>query len=224
MSDEPVNALAEISKVMDSSLAKRTDNMFDRVSKSSDYFPRLQLSSGASDICKKEKVPLNTFTYVVSEDNFIDCGKEVDILPLSWRPKAIDMSGSTPVAVYDADSEAFKSIEERSNISNSRCSWGPEFLVWIPGIKKFATLMMGSKSARPESKNIREQMMKGCTLKNANAQNDKYTWRVIQAFPCTTPFALPSAEEVADANKRFEAEILKAANIVPADPVTNKAR
>jgi hypothetical protein len=207
MGEEQVNALAELEKAVNNSLSIRDDKAFAALTKSSEYFPRLQLCTSSSNLCKEGKVGINEYAYIVSDDDFTVLGKELEIIPIAWRPKALDMSGAKPVSVYDEKSEAFNAIATKSDTKDSKCTFGPEFLVWIPKNKKFACLHMGSKTNRPESKNIRPHMMKGVTLKSYTIKTEKYTWQGINAFPCTTPLEGPDPKEALEVLNKFNKEV-----------------
>ena len=115
------------------------------------FLARLMLYGSKSEPVTEEKVPVG-YSYVEGKDGFTYLGKDIDILALSWRPKAIDMSGDQIIANHDIQSDQFKAIRHKAdNVSNSSCMYGPEFLVWIPAIGKFATFLMGSKTARNEA-------------------------------------------------------------------------
>lgn len=199
------NALAEIQKIVAGAI-QPADQVFDSVSKSVDYLCRLQLCGSNSKLFKKNKIAKGNYAYIVAEDNFTDLGASVDILPIVWRPKALDMSGDSPVSIYDVNSPEFKDISARSMQQNSECTFGPEFLIWIPSNKKFASLHFGSKTSRKDAGDLRALLGKGATITHRIVENEKYVWEAMVINPCSTPFELPLGEELQTAIDKFQTE------------------
>lgn len=191
-------------------IAKFNDNVFESISKGGDYFSRLQLMTSNTAECKAGKFPTNHFA-LVDGKIFTDVGDSVNVFVLAWRPKAIDMSGENVMCVYDPKVDAsgmvtdptFKNIMERSEDANSQCMYGPEYLVYIPHVKKFATLFLGSKSGRRESPNIKSRMGNTCTLKNAMVSNKRFTWCAIVSSGCSLPLDPPAPELAAINIEKF---------------------
>jgi hypothetical protein len=178
-----------------------TDKDWDEASKAGDYLPRLQLMTAAADKCKSGEFPINHFA-LVNGQNFIDLGETVSILVIEWRPKAIEM-GEEVISVFDTGHPEFSRIRALSAEKDSRCMYGPEFLVWVPGIEKFATFFMGTKSMRREANLVREQMQKAVTLKPHKIVSSKYTWFSPKVELCTTVFDLPGEDEISEEYKKF---------------------
>ena len=200
------NALATLQAAIGQNALQKDNAIFDSLAKSADYFGRLQLCGSNSKHFKKNLIPKAHYAYIVTEEDFTDLGLQIDIFPIAWRPKAIDMTGKTPVAIFDEKSPEFKEISERSFQQNSNCAYGPEFLVWIPAIGKFAGFFLGSKTARSEAKNVRELIGKGCTLNHVIIDNGTNIWEGITAKPCSTPFVLPAPEALTANINKFNAE------------------
>jgi hypothetical protein len=200
------NALADLKTIIGEAQPLATNETFDTISTAVDYFPRLQLCGSSSTLFKKNKIPKQHYASVLTDDKFNDLGLSVDILPLAWRPKALDMTGDTPLSCYDEKSATFKDIQTRSAVKDSKCAFGPEFLVWIPTIKTFACLFMGSKTARSEAGKVRELLSQGATLNSTVLEAKGYIWEAIVVNPCTTPFELPSAAGLRSALEKFQAE------------------
>ena len=59
---------------------------------SAGFLPRLQLFSGNSDMTKRGKIPIAHYGLVTGRDSVDDLGPEVEILPVSWRPKAMRLT------------------------------------------------------------------------------------------------------------------------------------
>lgn len=209
-SDDP-NALAKLAEMTQASLQVHADGVLEAVAKSADYLCRLALCGSASTLFKKNKIPKGHYAYITSKDDFIDLGLSVDVMPIGWRPKAIDMSNDMPVSFYDVASQGFKDTCEKSKVSDSNCTYGPEYLVWIPQIKKFATLHYSSKTARKDYKEIHNLLNKGVTLSHKIVENDKHIWESMVATTCSTPFDLPDLTVAQDTLTKFMDEMKKKA-------------
>ena len=72
------------------------DEAFDASTKSGNYLARMQLMTANSEKCKGGDFPINHYA-LVTGSNMVDIGKDVDVLVISWRPKAIALR-----AVFDA--------------------------------------------------------------------------------------------------------------------------
>lgn len=183
-------------------LQKYSDDDFSKVV-TAGYFPRLQLMTAKSDECIAQRFPVNHYAFIRDQE-LIDLGETVDCLPIAWRPKALDVSDrSQVISVYDPDSDEFKRIYAESGVQDSGCMYGPEFLIWIPQIKQFGCLFMGSKSARRESGNIKTKLQSPITLKSKLIETAKYKWYSPVATICTTPFELPTPEILLDNVEKF---------------------
>jgi hypothetical protein len=157
-----------------------------------------------SDACKMGLVPMGTYGLVTGK-NITQLGNEVDVLVISWRPTAIDMRGEeTVTSSHDPNDPAFKDIANRAdNESDSGCAYGVEFLIYVPAAKKFATYLMGSKSARREAPALKGKMSSAATLKVDLASNKRYKWHVPVVTACSTPFDIPALEELKEKAETF---------------------
>jgi len=191
----------ELANVVDvASLQKYDDKTFDGMS-SSTFLPRLQLMSASSDMCKQGKFPINHYAQITGQ-TYTDVGAEVDVLVIAWRPKAMKI-GEDIIVSHNPDCELFKQIERESEGKDSGCMYGPEFLVYIASTKKFATLFLGSKSARREGNNVRARLGKAATMKSQFIEWKSYKWQAPTCIACNTPFDLPSTEEIVAEAEKF---------------------
>lgn len=189
------------SEALGGQIQKYDDKAFEAVVTSGNYLPRLQLMTSQSEKCKEGAFPINNYALVVGEI-FHDLGKEVDILVICFRPKAIEI-GDAVITVFDQNSEEFKRIVAKSELPNSGCMYGPEFLVYVPSQKKFATFFMGSKSARKEAPAVRALLQAAATLKSKKISTSQHTWFAPQAVPCSTPFELPNMDDLKKEVEKF---------------------
>ena len=193
--------LVHLGEEAENQLVKFSDDDFAAAASSGSYFPRLQLMTSNSKQCKNGEFPINHFALVVDQ-TFTDLGDEVDILVLSWRPKAIDI-GDEIISVFDPNADEFKRIQQEAENPNSGCMFGPEYLVYIPQVEKFATFFMGSKTMRREAPNVKARIKKAGTLKAGKIENKKYTWFSPQIVPCSTPFDPPAQDKLLEAVESF---------------------
>jgi len=146
--------------------------------------------------------PMNHWA-LVRDQNYVDIGADVDVAIVSWRPKALDMSGESIITCYDHKDAVFIRIQEKAGLKDSKCMSGAEFLVWVPSKKCFATLFMGTKSARREAPTIKSRMGKAATLKSKKIETKSYKWYAPLCVACSTPFELPPQELVVEVLTKF---------------------
>jgi hypothetical protein len=180
---------------------KYDDKAFEATSTSANYLPRISLQTSQSKKCKSGEFPINSYAQI-SGQLYFDLGKEVDVLVIAWRPKALEM-GENVISVYDHTDPEFARISEKSEIKDSGCQYGPEFLLWIPKTKKFATFFMGSKSSRREAPALKNLLQAAATLKSKHIETKKYDWYAPSITPCNTPFELPPMEEIMKEVEKF---------------------
>lgn len=201
MSDE--HAIVSVNDLSGMLPTKYDDSDFSDVSKSGgDFLPRLQLMTGTSEKCKAGEFPVNNYALVEGQ-NFTDLGKNVDVAILSWRPKALEI-GEVIISRYDPKDSEFQRIMEKSNTPKSGCMFGPEFLIYVGSVGRFATFFCSSKSARREAPNIKNLMVGLGTLGSQKIEKGKYTWYSPQVRACSTPLAeMPTVVELQEQVEKF---------------------
>lgn len=182
-------------ELVPASEAQNTVASIDEVTSSAGYLGRLQLMTANSAVCKSGEFAVNHFAYIMDKANK-DLGTTVDILVCAWRGKALDTGSDEIVESLDPQSEVYKNIQRKADTANSGCMHGPEYLVWIPELSKFATLFYGSKSARRESKSIHALLRCGATLSAKKCETPKFTWFTCTADECEDPGVMPDQEEL----------------------------
>jgi len=187
--------LARIDDLANLGLNKFTDEDFDAsTSSNTDYLPQIRLMTSNSGPCKEGEFPVNNYA-LIADSKFTDLGKNVDALIVAFRPRAIRVKGAF-VASSDPSSETFQQIVEASKVKDSGNMYGPEFLLYLPSVSQWATLLMASPSARRVSPSLKANLQKAVTLGSATAKNDEYTWKVISCITCSTLFDLPTSEDL----------------------------
>ena len=183
--------------------SKYSDEAFDKSASSGNFTPRLQLLTSNSGPCKDGEFPANHYALVKDSKNQ-DLGKEVDVVVLSWRPKAMDMSGDSIITSHDPESDTYQQIQTKSETKDSGCMWGPEFLVWIPSAKSYATLFFGGKSSRRVAPEVKGLMHKGATLGSKKIETPQYSWFTNTCQACSSPGDLPAMDEIKEEINKFE--------------------
>jgi len=197
-----------------------TDEQFAELAKGGDYLGRMQLYT-KSKANMKGLIPQGHYGIPESDEEIIDLGPSVDVLPLARRPKAIDMTDMEALVIsYDMESEEFKRIAAKSTEADSHCQYGPSFLVYERSTRRFLEFFCGNKSCRIESKklfpflpltqagidalaaagndvsNLKPHGPIPVTLKVKVAENRKGTWHVPVVVICSTPFASLPPDDV----------------------------
>lgn len=186
----------------DISLVTNEDDLL-AVAGSSAFLPRLQLFGSSSDACKEGKIPVAHWGIVRGKDQLEDMGKEVNVLVIAGRVKALDLSGEQIVTSYDRKSATFSDIAERSERPQSKCMFGPEFLVWVPSTGEYATVFLSSKTARGEARSLHARLGKAATFKAQLIEGKQFKWHGPVFTACTTPFDLPDLEGVKVQAEKF---------------------
>ena len=195
-----------------------SDEQFADLAKSADYIGRLQLFTKGKAVNKKLVGPGN-YGIPESDEEVIDLGDTIDIIPLARRPKAIDMTDSEAIIVnYDPETNEFKRIAAQSLEKESHCMYGPSFLVYERSTGRFLEFFCGNKSSRSEAKkvypylplsqaDIDAKAAKGedvgdlqphgplpLTLKSRLVEKGTYSWHVPVVVKCATPFDESAAD------------------------------
>jgi hypothetical protein len=193
--------------VPNTGVAKYADEKtFGAVSSLGNFLPRVQLYGSNSEAVKESLIPMAHYGLAQSsKDEIIDLGAECQVVILSWRPLAlkINKTENTVVSVFNPKAPDFKKFTELSEIKDSGCMYGPQFLIYVPQEKVFATFFMASKTARRAAGEVKAFMGKAATLKAELIKTPKYTWHGPTAVPCSVAFELPPVEEILEVSAKF---------------------
>lgn len=147
------------------------------------FLPRLQLFTSNSELVKSGKIPLAHYGVIPDKNTLHDVGKDILVIPLAWRPKAMDVKSDPVVSFHRPGARQFNQIKQRAEAdSNSGNLYGPEFLLWFPPQHGFVTFFMGSKTARNEAPMIfgllpgKEGIMKSMLLTAQYIKTEAYSW------------------------------------------------
>lgn len=198
-----------------------------------EFLPRLQLCGASSNLCKEGKQPVGTYATVKDKENHTDLGKQCNVFVCGLRLKALEIiEGTGPQAgifsFFDPKSDEFGRVAKLSLEKDTGCLAGPEFLVYIPATKQFATFFMASKSMRNEAPAIKALLGKACTLTISLAENKKkQKWHVPKALPCSIPLDPPNNDDLQAQLLRFKNPVssnVKKAPDAPGLPAGGEAR
>lgn len=195
---------------------------YDDLAKGGAFLQRLQLFTKGKPIDKGLVKP-GHYGVPVSEDEVTDLGDSVDIIPLARRPKAVDMSDKESIVTsYDDKSDEFKRIAQKAGEKESNCMFGVSFLVYERSTARFYEMFFGTKSSRPEAKNLypflptAEKPATAASMKSRYVEKKSWSWHVPVVTKCSTPFAkLPTEAQVVDEIGKFlnpktdEVEVVK---------------
>jgi len=204
------------------------DDLYSELAKGGDYLGRMQLFTKGKAV-DKGLIPPGHYGIPDSDEEIIDLGTSVDLIPLARRPKAIDMNDSEALVIsYDMESPEFKRIAAKSNEPESHCQYGPSFLVYERTTGRFLEFFCGNKSNRIEAKklfpflalsqaDIDKKAAAGndvgdlrphgpipVTLKVKLAENKRGSWHVPVVVKCSTPFTkVPGMEVIVREMQKF---------------------
>ena len=113
----------------------------------SKWLPRLQLFGSNAQV-KQGKIGPGQWG-IPRGDEVEDLGREIDVLVVGYRMKALDTNGEENVVSYDPTDEVYKEIKATAAVyvaGGSGCMEGPEFLLYVRGFG-FVTYFCMNKSA-----------------------------------------------------------------------------
>jgi hypothetical protein len=177
------------------------------------WLPRFRLFTANSDQVKSEKIIMDHYGLEIGKDNIEDLGREVDVLLITIRPRALDVRDTTNVRASSIiKSELYQDIKDIADNTpgKSGCLYGPEFLIYVPSKGVFATCHFNNPTARNEAgkvnalmldeellkQGIQKRQITPATFKSKLIDNKKNKWKGMMATRCSTPFSLPSTEDI----------------------------
>ncbi len=189
-----------------------TSAIYDELAKGADFLPRIQLYTKGRAI-DKQLISPGHFGVPKKDDEIVDLGDSIDIIPIARRPKAVDLSDTDAIIVsYDSASDEFKRIQDTSAESESGCMYGISYLVLERTTGELYEFFFGSKSlraaaktlngycaisqadidaAKAAGKNVDSIQPRGplpVTLASRLVDKGKFSWHVPEFAPCSTPF------------------------------------
>lgn len=164
-------------------------------------FKRLQLFGASNEIVKEGKFPMGHFG-IVDGSEIVDIGERFNCLVIDWRPKAMRI-GDPITILYDFENAEFKKIVEESEVKDSGCMYGIEFLLFIPN-HGFIPYFLCSASTRYEAGAFRANLGKVIELKSIFVKSAKFSWHAPKVIASNIPLEkMPSQEEIEAELKDF---------------------
>lgn len=187
-----------------------SDEDFDGLKGGGGFLPALTLFIAQSQAVQDGKIGMNMYGLRRSGDEIDVLDKEVDIVILNKRPKALDLTDKNNIrASFDPKSDLFKEIQAKANAKKTeetkhlRCMFGYEFLVWVPDRREFAAFFMGSPTARNEAGKVLGRMGDKATLKSKRIDGAQNSWYGPVCLPCSAIFDLPDQDEARKVQEEF---------------------
>ena len=190
MSEETKLSLADLAAQQQETTVSKHNEYLDEIA-AGGFLPRLQLMTANSEDCKNGKFPINNFSLVAGDND--DIGKEVKVVVISRRPKALDPTEK--LQSHDPKESVFQDIMTKADASIDRCMYGVEYLIWIPSKETFSTMLFGSKTMRRESPHMTARIGKMARLTGHEIDTGKYKYWSVQVSPCSEdPDTMPEVE------------------------------
>lgn len=181
------------------------------VAKGSQYLSRIQLITKGKYVDTGKIAPGHWGVPQTGGEEIEDLGDKIDVIPFTFRPKAMDVSDREAiVTVYNTSDPEFIRISTAGK--DSGCLWGPTFLVYERNTRKFYEMFFSNASGRSEAAKIRPFLPSpennGCpsamTLSIRYKKTEKYGWHVPVVSKCTMPFDdLPDTEVILAEVQKF---------------------
>ena len=177
-----------------------------------DYLSYFRLYGSNTEACQAEKIGIAHYG-MEKDGNITDAGKEVDVVILAGRPKAVQ-TGDNMIVDYHPDvvdgkitNQTFARIMAQSNVKDSGAMYGPELLLWIPCLNSFVTWHLNNKTARREAKNVNIDSFygKAATLKSKfiAPETSKFKWHGIIIVEQSAKLELPPLEDIKEQISKF---------------------
>jgi hypothetical protein len=152
------NELTPLLKAALPAVAEDVIDTMAEVAKGADFLGRIQLYSKGAPVETGRIRPGRWGIPQPGGEEIVDLGDKIDIIPLDYRPKALDMHDKDAiVAVYDTKDPEFQRIKNtpKPKEGTSGCMWGPSFLVLERTTGLMHELFFGTASGRAEAGKLR---------------------------------------------------------------------
>ena len=163
----------------------------DEVAKGSDFLSRIQLITKGKYVDEGKITPGRWGIPQTGGDEIEDLGDKIDVIPIAFRPKALDVSDKDAIiAVYDTKDPEFQRIKVAPK--NTGCMWGPSFLVIERSTGKLHELFFGNKSGRNEAGKLKPFLVSNSpvSLGIRYKKLPDYGWHIPVVTKCSEPFDL----------------------------------
>lgn len=188
------------------------DKDVDRLA-SSGWMPRIQLMDKGSAPVGDQLINQGRWAFIRNKKSLDDLTNSFEGLCLARRPKALRIDRSGILSVYDPKDPEFGKIETQSEIRDSGCSFGTEYLIWVRANRQYAHLFCNSKTSRNASVDLNNILKKWAAkeipapqvkFKCEQVSNNQYKWWAPIFVLETTPFSeMPPFDEVREQIQKF---------------------
>lgn len=178
------------------------DSIFNDLTIQGGFLPRLNLYTGRSKIVQKDLFKANHYGVVVGKDKLNDLGENVICVPLAYRPMALDLREKKAVALFDPGSAQFKAVQTESNVKDSKCMCGIQFLVHVQNFG-LATFYCASKSAKMLAPHIRKLMNQFISLGSHTVEAGEWVYRAPTVVLSNVVYELPDVQELIAKRNEF---------------------
>lgn len=111
----------------------------------SGFIKRMELKSKGS-LIDRSILPPGSFCVPSGSDSALNLTKEVDLMVLGYRQKALDMSGGDVTELFDESDPVYQDIKARASIKDSYCQEGTTVLVFERSTRDVYEFFFGPKS------------------------------------------------------------------------------
>lgn len=215
------NALPEIRRPAE--VATMDPDILDAVSGDGNKFlRRLQFMSAMASAVKEdpEHNPVNNFALTDGTDLQYVGNGSCECVLLASRPFALDNSNEdavvcmTPEVVDDPVTGRkkiiglFAEIMAKANDKElnkaGQIMYGPQFLIWFPATREFATLLLGNKTLRNIARDFEAKIGQGVELFKTFIEGKSYSWWSFKVRLSQTPMEMPPEEAIEYEIHRFK--------------------
>ncbi len=164
------------------------------VTTAASYLPYIQLIGSNSKEGKRDPMKQGKFALSKGKDNLIILGDSFVAFLLGWRPKAMRYAPKA-LSYFNPESKAFKEVKATAETNRqSKCGFGPEFLIWLPERQEYATYFLGNATGRQESPNLINLInnkVRKCKLAAHLIETQDYSWHGPRMLPYDLDVQLP---------------------------------
>jgi hypothetical protein len=159
----------------------------------SKWLPRLQLFGSNAQV-KQGKIGPGRWG-IPNKDDVEDLSRDIDVLVIGYRMKALDTNSDENVVSYDEKDPVYQEIKATAAVyvaGGSGCMEGPEFLLYIRGFG-FATYFCMNKSARVAAGLLKAflpregQAPQSASLGADFIEKPRLSWWAPTVSKCSTP-------------------------------------
>jgi hypothetical protein len=172
------------------------------IANSDRYLPRIELFGSQKKMVKQKKFPEAHYGLVTGKEEVEDLGETFNCIPYQVRAKAMDFREKEKITtIFNKDDDKFKEIaavaNDKSFKGKSGCSYGAEFLIWLPDQECFTAFFLNTPTLRNAIKLLVQQLGKPTTLAIRFIPSEEYGgWHGPVVNKCSTPINYPNDETI----------------------------